>query len=306
MFIVSIIALVIMVAALVACKACANKYKKETNKYSREDAKNAAIGTLVVAATAGVAAIGTACSACLYTQDPGQASVLVSFTGEVQGINYDTGLHFKAPWTHRVEYDIRNNTLSYVGTDDNNSDHAGGDVTGAQITFQDADGVTGNIDLVIRYSIRGEAVGDIYNEYKTQQEFVHATLAQDVRSQTREILSKYNTLKVYSDRDDIKDALYSKLSDRWDKLGVDIEEAYLQEVRYSDSVKAAFDAAQTARTKVETAKAEQEQAKIEAETNKIKSQALSNAILKEKLIEAIKNGNGTYIIDTNNIAIGVK
>ena len=88
--------------------------------------------------------------------------------------------------------------------------------------------------------------------------------------------------------------------------GQEREEVYLQEVRYPDNVVQSFANAQAARAEVETAKAQQEKAKIEAETNKIKTTALTNAVLKEKLIDAIKNGKGTYIIDTNNISIGVK
>ncbi len=299
MFAFSIFLLILTVVSL-----CITIYYKKRN-YSK-GAVNPSKAFTGITAGLFVATIAVVLAGMIYTQDPGQASVLVSFTGEVEGINYDTGLHFKTPWSHRVIYDIRNNTLSYVGESGNTSDHAGGNVTGAQITFQDASGVTGNIDLVVRYSIRGESVGNIYNEYKTQAEFVNATLAQDVRSETRSVLSSYETLQVYSNREAVKGALFEKLSTNWEKLGVDIEDIYLQEIRYSNEVKAAFDAAQTARTRVETAKAEQEQAKIEAETNNIKSAALSDAILREKLIDAIKNGTGTYIIDTNNISIGTR
>lgn len=232
----------------------------------------------------------------IYTQDPGQASVIVAFTGQVEGINYEPGLHLKAPWSNRVEYDIRNNTLSYVGTDGNTDNYIGGDVNGPQITFQDKNGVTGNIDLNVRYSVRGNAVGEIYNEYKTQQEFVNATLAPDVRAKTREVLARYDTSQVYNERDSIKPELIKALQGDWDNLGVDIEEIYLQEVRYPQSVVDSFANAQSAKIAVETAKANQEKARVEAETNRIKSTALTDAILKEKLIDAIRNGSGTYVI----------
>lgn len=196
----------------------------------------------------------------LYTQDPGQASVLVSFTGQVEGINYEPGLHIKAPWTNRVEYDIRNNTLSYVGTNGNTDNYVGGDVNGPQITFQDKNGVTENIDINVRYSVRGNAVGEIYNEYKTQQEFINATLAPDVRAKTREVLAKYSTSQVYNERDAIKPELIKALQEGWENLGVDIEEIYLQEVRYPESVVSSFANAQSAKIAVETAKANQEKA----------------------------------------------
>lgn len=241
----------------------------------------------------------------IYTQDPGQASVIVSFTGEVEGISYEPGLHAKAPWSSRIEYDIRNNTLSYVGTDGNTDNYTGGDVSGPQITFQDKNGVTGNIDLNVRYSVRGDAVNNIYNEYKTQQEFVNATLAPDVRAKTREVLSHYDTAQVYNERDKIQPVLRQALQEGWESLGVDIEDIYLQEVRYPQTVIDSFANAQAAKIAVETAKANQEKARVEAETNKIKTEALSDQVLKEKLIDAIRNGSGTYVLGGSDFAIGL-
>lgn len=287
------------------------KIKNETQELEKREIRHRTVETWFPALCYGIAGcmlvimIITMCVSCLYTQDPGQASVLVSFTGEVEGINYEPGLHTKAPWTNRVEYDIRNNTLSYVGTDGNNDNYTGGDVNGPQITFQDANGVSGNIDINVRYSVRGDAVGNIYNEYKTQQEFVNATLAPDVRAKTREILSKYSTSQVYNERDTIQPALIKALQESWEKLGVDVEEIYLQEVRYPQTVVDAFASAQSARALVEMAKANQEQARVEAETNLIKTQALTKEVLKEKLIEAIKNGHGTYVLGDLDLALGV-
>lgn len=271
-----------------------------------KDSDIPAYSGIVFSALVGVVLLGVTMAKGLYTQDPGQASVLISFTGKVIDINYEAGLHFKAPWSKRVEYDIRNNSLSYVGPSDNKDNYTGGNVSGPQITFQDSNGVTGNIDINVRYSVRGSSVGEIYNEYKTQQEFVNATLAPDVRAKTREILSKYSTSQVYNERDTIQPTLVKALQDSWEKLGVDVEEVYLQEVRYPDSVVNSFAQAQAAKAEVEKAKAEQEKAIVEAETNRIKAQALTQPVLMEKLIEALKEGNGTYVIDTNNIGIIAK
>lgn len=293
-FILSMLALLVAIALLARYLWATRKLHQELHFYP-----------LAVSGGAFVIAIFAFFFATLYAQDPGQASVLVSFTGVVEGISYEPGMHFKAPWTNRVEYDIRNNTLSYVGTDGNTDNYTGGDVSGPQITFQDKNGVTGNIDLNVRYSVRGDAVNNIYNEYKTQQEFVNATLAPDVRSKTREILSKYDTAQVYNERDKIQPVLRQALQDSWNTLGVDIEEIYLQEVRYPQTVVDSFANAQSAKVAVEMAKANQEKARVEAETNMIKSQALTEPVLKEKLIEALRYGNGTYVIGGSDFAIGL-
>ena len=220
----TIIALICFIAGIVAFFIANNAFKNKSGSWLDTNfagwvATGIGIGCLVVG-------MGILLFKSIYTQDPGQASVIVSFTGQVEGINYEPGLHLKAPWSNRVEYDIRNNTLSYVGTDGNTDNYIGGNVNGPQITFQDKNGVTGNIDLNVRYSVRGNAVGEIYNEYKTQQEFVNATLAPDVRATTREVLSRYDTSQVYNGRDTVKSDLVEVLQNSWGKLGVDIEDIY--------------------------------------------------------------------------------
>ena len=297
---------------IIGCLVVSRVFKKKKQiaqtQTEKSDYTVISNGSMVVAGIFGIVVVLTTIFCSIYTQDPGQASVLVSFTGNVQSINYESGLHVKAPWTHRVEYDIRNNTLSYTGPEGQvKQDYTGGNVSGPQITFQDANGVSGNIDINIRYSVRGNAVGNIYNEYKTQQEFVSAVLAPEVRAKTREILSRYETSQVYSNRDAIKGVLVEALQKSWDSVGVDVEDVYLQEVRYPDSVVNAFAKAQAARAEVETAKADQEKAKVEADTNRIKSQAIDNKILMEELVQAIKSSNGnTFIIGDEMLSIGVK
>lgn len=244
--------------------------------------------------------------AMVYSQNPGEASVIVSFTGEVAGVESESGLHLKSPLDKRVVYDVRNNTLTYAGTDGNTDDYMGGDVSGPQVTFQDASGVTGNIDLTVRYSINGDSVKALYEGYKTQEEFVHSVLAPSVRSSVREVLAEFSTLAVYTDRNAVQNTLSIALVKDWKEYGVTLEGVYLQEVRYPDEVTSAFASAQSAQTKVEQAKAEQEKARVEAETNAIKAQGLTQPVLMEKLIDAIKNGNGTYVVDTSNLSISVK
>ena len=310
-FILTALSVLVVVGCLIFAIRARKIYNRETKEIAQGLRKRREIlpfhylGALLVLGFVAIMWLLITIGLSFYSQNPGQASVIVSFTGEVKGINYEPGLHTKAPWSSRVEYDIRNNTLSYVGTDGNTDNYVGGDVSGPQITFQDANGVTGNLDVNIRYSVRGDSVGNIYNEYKTQQEFVNAALAPAVRSKTREILSSYDTSQVYNNRDVVRTALIKSLQESWENLGVDVEEIYLQEVRYPQAVVDAFANVQSAKAMVEMAKANQEQARIEAETNLIKTQALTKEVLKEKLIEAIKNGSGTYVLGDLDLALGV-
>ena len=283
--------------------------KAQCAKKAQEFQKNAeylAMGAVACSIVSVVLLIISILCHIFYSQNPGEASVIVSFTGEVAGVESEAGIHTMSPLDTRVVYDIRNNTLTYAGTNGSKDDYMGGDVSGPQITFQDANGVSGNVDVTVRYSIRGDSVKSLYTDYKTQEEFVHSVLAPSVRSQVRETFATYGTLDIYTNRNALQTTLAKSLSHAWGEYGVDLESVYLQEVRFPEEVVKAFASAQAAQTKVEQAKAEQEQAQVEAQTNAIKTSSLSQPVLMYKLIDAIKNGNGTYVVDTSNLSISVK
>lgn len=238
----------------------------------------------------------------LYTQDAGEAKVQRSFTGALVGQTTEPGLHFKAPWVQTVTFDIRNQTVSYVGpAEAADTDHSGGRRTGPQITFQDREGVTGNLDVVVRYSIKPDAVLDIYREYQTQQNFLSRVITNDVRSVARAIPAKYNTIQVYNERERIGAELREALEERWASEGVIVEQVSLQEIRYSDNVRARFDEAQAARIAESRARAEQEVKRVEAESRIIEAQGIADAneiltesltpeVLTQRYLEAIASG----------------
>jgi regulator of protease activity HflC (stomatin/prohibitin superfamily) len=260
---------------------------------------------LVGAAGAGAVAVVVAGLGSTYTQDVGEAVVLRSITGELAGQSTTPGLHLKAPWVETIAYDTRNNTISYIGTGETN--HSGGSAEGPQITFQDREGVTGNLDIVVRYSIVPETVTDLYSEFRTQEDFVDRVLANDVRSLSRDVPAAYGTLDVFTQRPAIATAIREALSSRWQRQGVTVEEISLQEIRYSDEVKTRFDEAQAARIAVDKARAEQGSAQIAAETriiaargeadaNRILSESLTEQVLRQRYIEAIGQGGTIYVV----------
>ncbi|WP_214405974.1 prohibitin family protein [Pseudonocardia lacus] len=259
----------------------------------------------LAAAGAGTVALAIAGFTSTYTQDVGEAVVLRSVTGELAGQTTEAGLHFKAPWVETITYDTRNNTISYIGTGESN--HSGGSAQGPQITFQDREGVTGNLDIVVRYSIVPDAVSDLYSEFRTQEDFVDRVLANDVRSLSRDVPAGYGTLEVFTQRPAIATAIREALGDRWRQQGVTVEEISLQEIRYSDDVKTRFDEAQAARIAVEKARAEQESARVAAETriitaggeadaNRILSESLTEQVLRQRYIEALGKGGTIYVV----------
>src|SRR5688500_13462233 len=81
-----------------------------------------------------------------YTQDIGEAKVLKDWTGNLVGQELTPGAHWKDPWVDAVDFDIRNQMAAFIN--DGKDSYNGQTPNGPQITFQDKDGVSANLDLV--------------------------------------------------------------------------------------------------------------------------------------------------------------
>lgn len=284
-FIIGVALLVIAVYVGCSARHHANKEIKEFEEKGMDTtvAKKArSVGTVIsiVFAIIAIAMIGFNS---FYTQDAGEVVVLRSFSGNIEGSTSETGFHFKAPWTTCIRYDIRNNVISFVS--DGAEDYTGGSATGKQVTVNDKSGVSANIDIQVNYSLDPMKAEDIYRDYGTQENFVRAIAAVDVRSVPREISGQFDTITMLTDRSQFTNAVEAELTSRWEEYGLVIEQVSVQEIRYPESVTSKYAEAQQALIAKEKALNEQETAKVEAETKKIEAQgeADANAILTQSL-----------------------
>ena len=216
----------------------------------------------------------------LYTQDIGESKVQVSWSGQLQGQTTTPGFHTKWPWVSVRTFDVRNNTVAFVGPTEEGKEqpnYSGNVTTGPQITFQDLDGVTGNMDITIRYSLAPDSVLAVYSEFQTQENFVIKVISEGVRAEARRAPSTRGTLKVYNDRSGLEADILAGLERRWAGQGIQIEDVAVQEIRYSKDVAQRFDDAQAARIAVDKAKADQEAAKVTAQTKVIEAQGVADA-----------------------------
>lgn len=207
-----------------------------------------------------------------YTQNVGQTVVQKSITGQITGQTLESGIHLKAPWIKPLRYDVRNNTISYVGAGEN--DHSGRSATGPQITFQDADNVTADLDLAVRYSIVPNAAESIYARYGTQEAFVAQVITNDVRSIARDVPAGFTTSELLNDRAAAGAAIFEGLEARWEDDGIIVEAVNLQEIRYPQDVKDRFSQAQNSRIEIDRAQADMERAEVEAQTKVIQAKGL--------------------------------
>jgi regulator of protease activity HflC (stomatin/prohibitin superfamily) len=230
----------------------------------------------------------------IYTQDPGEAKVLRSVTGDVVGQSETEGLHVKAPWVDALTYDVRNQQVIFANPTGKEPQNA----NGPQITVQDREGVTANIDITVRYSIDPDAVTTIYKKYGDQSNFISKFIENDIRAGVRTIPAGYGTLELLNNRAEVEAKIATYLAERWESHGVRAESVSLQEIRYSDDVKQRFDDAQASRIKVEQARADLEatevsaqqqvvQAQAEAEANRVLTASLTDEVLRSKYLETL-------------------
>lgn len=263
-----------------------------------------------------VVSLGALFFASFYTNDEGQAKVLRSFTGQVQGQITESGAGFKAPWQKMINYDIRNQQVVFTGT----KDDKGGDVQRAQVTVQDREGVSANIDISVRYSIKPDAVSSIYKQYGSQENFISKFIENDIRAGVRTVPTQYGTLELLNGRAEVEQKITAYLEERWTEKGVLVDSVSLQEIRYSDEVQQRFADAQNARTEVEKAKAELEatevsaqqkivQAEAEAEANRKLAASLTEPILKQRYLDTLgtlsKGGNLVVVPEGFNGLVNV-
>lgn len=233
-----------------------------------------------------------------YTNDEGQAKVLRSWTGEVQGQVVKPGFGLKAPWQSALTYDIRNQQVKFASAD------ADANANGPQITIQDREGVSANIDITVRYSIKPDAVTDVYKRYGTQENFIAKFIENDIRAGVRTIPAKYGTIELLNSRATVEQEITSYLEDRWEKHGVQVETVSLQEIRYPEDVQQRFAEAQNARTEVEKANADLEANKIKAESNRVLAESLTSQNLEQMKYETLREigKKGNLIIVPENFS----
>lgn len=248
---------------------------------------------------------------CAYTQGVGEARVIKSITGQVVGFNDKPGFSWKAPWEDTIEYNILNQQAIFSNAANVHEDQKK-DVKGGEITITDKDGVSANIDVAIRYSIRPDKVQDIYTRFGDQNAFESKLITQDIRSVLREVPNGFTTIDVLTKRQDLENKILDGLKTRWEKEGVQVESVALQDIRYPDSVRQKYADAQNARTQAAQAQAELDAAKISAQqqvvqaqaaadANKILSQSLTPEILQQRQLDTLRDlgAKGNVIVVPN-------
>lgn len=244
---------------------------------------------------------------CIYTQDIGEAIVLRNFGGSLAGYTADAGIHFKAPWQDALDWDIRNRLINFYRDAEYIYDN--GSYSGAAVTINDSSGTKADCDVQVIYSINPDAVEQLYADYGTQEAYVSSYVSNDVRQTTRDCAGQFTTIQLLTDKEAFAKSIQDTLSERWAESGVVVESVSVQDIRYADSITDAYAAAQSAQVEQQAATNKQETARIEgdtkvieaqkeAEANQTLTQSLTDEVLQQQYIEALKAAadNGGLIV----------
>lgn len=253
-----------------------------------------------------ILAIGFFIPSVLFSQDVGEVIVLRNMGGSVSGTSVDAGFHLKAPWQSTITYDVRNNVLSFMGSEEEDQ-FEGGSANGSAITINDASGCSATIDVQVNYSLDPQAAQELYSDYGTQENFVKSICAVDIRAIPREVSGQFDTISILTARGEFTQAVQSALTEKWKAYGLNVEQVSIQNVVYADSIKAKYAEATAAEIAKTTAQNQLEVAKVEAQTkvaqaqgeadaNRILAESLNDQVLSSKYIDALKNANQLVVV----------
>lgn len=175
--------------------------------------------------------------------------------------------------------------------------------TNLSASTKDAQSIS-NISIDVNYKLNPDKAEEIFSTVgeNYQETLISPLLTQNIKDR----LALYNAESLVTERNSIVDGITTQLQENLKDYGIDVVAVSLVNYDFSPDFNSALERKAVASKEIETAKNNQEKAKVEAETNRIKTEQLTDAVLMEKLIDAIRNGTGTYIIDTSNLSISVK
>lgn len=253
---------------------------------------------VAIAAVVGVLGGVAIVSQTFYSQDIGEASVLVDVSGNIAGQEITPGFHGKAPWQDVKTFNVRNQNVSYIGN--GNTDFNGGSAKGPSITAIDADGVSSEININIRYSITPAQVTTIYRQYKDESSFLSNYVTLTIQGVVRKVPNTYTTLDLITKQGQVQTSIQSALSTAFRGSGVTIDNVSLQKIAPPAAISDSYASAQQAQINVTKEKANLEaaqvsaqqqvvQAKAQAEANGQLSKSLSPEVLQSRYIDALKD-----------------
>lgn len=271
--------------------------RRDDKSFARIAGVVAFVATLVVAGAFSI-----------FSQSVGQASVLVNAGGTVAGQTAKPGFQIKAPWQKREVFDLFSQGIVYAGSGDQTPKYTRGEVSGAEVTAAVKGGAQANFDLSVVYSLSGEEVTDLYLKYRTQERLVQQVVEPQILSTIRKIPASYSPVEFRGEsRGEAQDRMLEDLNTNLEPYGITVAVVSLQNVTYTEDVETSIKAVEVANQELAkeeanlravevSAKKKIVEAEATAEANKIEGKSITENLLRQRWIDAIKESDGTIVV----------
>ena len=230
------------------------KKNAKTSKYS--------MLTVIAAAILCVVSIG---SSCVVSVPTGHTGIVTTF-GRVENFTFEAGVHFKMPWQETVIMDNRNQKASI-------------DLSCFSSDIQEV-----SVRYTVNYQIQKANAQMIYKNIGIS--YYTTVIEPQINEAVRSVFAKYTAEQLLENRAELSDQIKEILVGKLAGYNIEIIDASLEDIDFSDAFTDAVEAKQVADQKAKQAKIEQEQKTMEAEAEAARAQIQAEAEAAVALIAA--------------------
>lgn len=231
----------------------------------------------LVSAGAVVVALGVVAFSSFFTQDPGQAKLIRSFTGTVSGVSQESGMHFKMPWETTVTYNIRNQSVEMFTIKDGQGNVLEHGKDGSELTVPVQGGATAFVSMTTIFSIKPDSVEDVYNEFKDLEGLMNNAIKPQMRAISRDVGPGFTPIEIKEQRDRYAAVVKERMEAALGPKGVVIDQINLGSISLDQQTEQAISEVVTNQQKVQSAKQLLEKAMIDADTERVNAKATADA-----------------------------
>ena len=197
--------------------------------------------------------------------------------------------------------------------------YTNGEVQGQQVTSSVRGGAQVDFDFSAVYSVSGPSVKELYEKYRSQERFAAQVVEPSILSVVRAVPPIYSPVEFRGDkRGEAQDVMLTRLNERLEPYGVKVTMVNLQNISFSEDVEASIKQVEVAqqneakaqaelRAKEVSAKAQiveaeakaqatVEMARGQAEANRMLAESLTEPLLRNAWIEAIKESGNAIVV----------
>ncbi len=238
----------------------------------------------------------------IITIEPGERGII--FRPWTSGLDkqhvYGEGVHIIAPWNEMYIYDVREQTIDFVG--DNSLD------------VLDKNGLTIQVDVSVRFYPMYDKIGYIHEKFG--KDYVHKLVIPEVRAAVRKVMGQYTAEEIYSTkRQEVEQKIIEQTEDVLSRNYIKMTALLIRSIRIPDDLRKAIENKLTKQQEalaydyiVEKEQKEKERKIIQAqgiaEYNKIISESMTDKVLTYESIQATlklaESQNAKIVIIGNN------